>query len=127
MKFARLSLMVLAAVVALPVFADVTEDAIKLTAAGVGEEVVVAWAERQDAGNISAQDIIRMKDGKVPDRAIATLIRSGSSRSAAAPKLLTRDDRGQLVERDAQPAAPAIQTVPAVQRESVQYVQPTTY
>ena len=41
MKYARLSLMALAAVLALPVFADTVDDCIKLAQGGVGEEVIV--------------------------------------------------------------------------------------
>lgn len=77
MKYARLSLMALAAVLTLPVFADTVDDCIKLAQGGVGEEVIVAWAERQNATSMSATEVLRLKDGKVPDRAIAALLRSG--------------------------------------------------
>src|SRR5438105_14620712 len=79
MKTTRLSLLALAAVLALPVFAQgVVEDAIRLSQGGVGEEVLVAWAEKQGSQNLTAQDIIRLKEAKVPDRAVAAMIRTGA-------------------------------------------------
>lgn len=111
MNYARLTLVMLATVMALPVFADgLVDDCIKLAQGGVGEEVVVAWAERQGGGNLSAADILRLKDGKVPDRAIATLIRSGS--------------RVPMMHGEMRAEQPQIQTVPA-QHQTVAY-EPTT-
>ncbi len=74
----KFSMLVLAAILTLPVFADVTDDAIKLAQSGVTEDVIVAWCEHQQVTNITAQDVLRMRDGKVPDRAIAAMLRSAS-------------------------------------------------
>jgi hypothetical protein len=79
--------LVLAIVVALcvgvPAFADgVVDDAIKLTQQGLGEEVLVAWAEHQQVGNLSAAEIIHLKEANVPARAIAALIRAGAMSQA---------------------------------------------
>jgi len=85
MKYTRLTLLALAAVLALPVFADVVDDCIKLAQGGVGEEVIVAWADRQGGANLTAADVLRLKDGKVSDKAIATLIRAGMRMQAPMP------------------------------------------
>lgn len=73
----KLCILVLAAISALPVFADTVDDAIVLTQKGASEEVVVAWSYRH-ATNLSASDIIRLKDAGVSNRVIAAL-NSGSS------------------------------------------------
>ena len=67
MSSSRLCMAVLAAVLAVPVFADVTDDAIRLTQSGATEDVIVSWSEHQHPGFVSAQDVIRMRDAKVPD------------------------------------------------------------
>src|ERR1043165_9000721 len=109
MKFTKLSLLALAAVLALPVFAQsVVEDAIRLSQGGVGEEVMIAWAEKQNTGGLAAQDIIHLKEAKVPDRAIAALIRGGT------------------VSMPAQYAAQTDRHVTEVPGTSTTYVQPST-
>ena len=113
MNYSRLSLVLLAAVMALPVFADgLVDDCIKLTQGGVGEEVIVAWAERQGGSNLSATDVLRLKDGKVPDRAIAALLRAGI--------------RVPMMRGEMRPEQPQIQAAPAVQRQTVAYEPATT-
>ncbi|HLX62878.1 MAG TPA: hypothetical protein VKX17_16500 [Planctomycetota bacterium] len=74
----RFYVLAFAAILALPVLAEVTEDAIKLAQNGVTEDVIVAWCENQNVRNLTAQDVLRMKDGKVPDRAIAALLRTAA-------------------------------------------------
>src|SRR5436190_23670078 len=121
MKSTKLSLLGLAAVLALPVFAQsaVIDDAIKLSRGGVGEEVMIAWAEKQDAGALSAADIILLKEAKVPDRAIATLIRSGA-KSMPANYMIKSDGNTQVIEKPRD-------TVTYVEPSSSSYVQPATY
>ncbi|MEI6232348.1 MAG: hypothetical protein WCT04_04815 [Planctomycetota bacterium] len=134
MTYARLSVLALAAVMALPVFADVVDDCIRLAQGGVGEEVIVAWVERQGSADLSAADVLRMKDGKVPDRAIAALLRVG----VRAPMRQMPQTQPQQQPRYQTQEAP-IQTVavprtvsyePAtryVYSEPTSYVYPSTY
>lgn len=118
MIYSKLAVLAFAALIALPVFADgVVDDAITLTNGNAGEDVIVAWAERQQSGGtISVEDILKLKANKVPDRAIATLIRNGALKAAPVPaQYIARDESGRLVERsDAQP-----------QQQQQQYTQPT--
>ena len=118
MKYARLSLMALAAVLALPVFADTVDDCIKLAQGGVGEEVIVAWAERQNTTSMSATEVLRLKDGKVPDRAIAALLRSGRHIQMQQPM--------PAMQMEQQPMQQEAQQNVAVPR-TVSYEPSTTY
>ncbi len=74
----KLCILALAAVCALPVFADPVDDAIMLTQKGASEEVLVAWSQRHSM-NLSAQDIVRLKNGGVSDKVIAALVNSSSN------------------------------------------------
>ncbi len=78
MSSSRFTMLVLAATLALPLLADVTDDAIKLAESGVPEAEMVAWCEHQQIGYVSAQDVVRLRDGKVPERAIAALLQTAS-------------------------------------------------
>ena len=86
----RLCVLVLAAAASLPLFADVTDDAIKLTQAGASADVIVAWAQHQGGSALSAQDILRLRDAKVPDEAITALMRSTPSAPSSAVVESTR-------------------------------------
>lgn len=74
----RLCVLILAALIALPVFAEVTDDAIRLTQSGVSGEVLEAWAQRQSISAVTAQDVLRMKDAKVPDQVITIILRNST-------------------------------------------------
>ena len=84
MSYGKLVLTVMVAIfMAVPAFADgVIDDAVKLTQQGLGEEVLVAWAEHQQVGNLTAAEIVHLKEANVPARAIAALIRAGAMNSA---------------------------------------------
>ena len=112
MELAKLSLLGLAAVWALPVFAQsaVIADAIKLSHAGLGEEVMIAWAEKQESGALSAADIVQLKEAKVPDRAIMALIRSGAKSTPAGNPMMVQKPR---------------ETVTYAARSSTLYIQPS--
>ncbi|HLX65208.1 MAG TPA: hypothetical protein VKX17_28325 [Planctomycetota bacterium] len=77
----KLCILALAAMAAFatPVFADVVDDAIVLAQSGVSPDVIVAWSQHQHMGPLSAQDILRLKNAKVPDQAIAAMIQASQA------------------------------------------------
>src|SRR5258708_33248475 len=76
-----------AVLLALPVFAGITDYAITLAGSGVSDDVMIAWAQRQHDFTLSAQDIIRLRDAKLADNVIVQLIRaSNESTLADAPR-----------------------------------------
>jgi hypothetical protein len=79
MRNIRFFVLVFATVVALPAFAAVTDDAIKLAQNGIKDDVIVAWCETQPMTSITAQDVLRLKEGKVPEAAIIALIRTAAA------------------------------------------------
>ncbi len=97
----------LAMLFAVPAFAGVTDDAIQLSASGVSEEVLLAWAQRQEGVEIAPKDIIALKDGKVSDRVVVALIKRGGESYPEAPAAESRETE-------------------YVEREHVRYVEPTT-
>jgi len=113
----RIAFPLLAAVLAMPAFAQVVDDAVRLAAGGVSEDVMVTWAERQSGHEISAADIVALKDAKVSDRVIIALIRRSADTEMAAvePEPV---QRREVVRQ--QPA-------PLREREVIRYVDsPTT-
>jgi len=119
MKYTRMTLLALAAILTLPVFADVVDDCIKLAQGGVGEEVIVAWAERQGPATLTATDVLRMKEGKVPDKAIASLIRSGARMQMPMQPMMQPEMRMPAQEQPTQTIA--------VPRTVSYEASPTTY
>ncbi|MCY3018665.1 MAG: hypothetical protein NTW87_06500 [Planctomycetota bacterium] len=127
---------VVLAVVALPVFAGTVEDAIALAKGGLSEEVMLAWAEKQPGVSLSAADILRLHEAKVPAKIIVALLRNAGNAAAGA----ARAEEAQpvrIAERapaEAQPRryverapAPADEAPAPVQREVIRYVErPTT-
>ena len=75
----RRTLVVLAGallMLAVSVRAQTTDDIIALAQKGVGEEVMVAAVENaKSAFQLSAADILKLKDGKVPDKVIMAMLR----------------------------------------------------
>lgn len=127
MKQVKFGILGLVAMLALPVFAATAiDDLIKLSEGNAGEDVITAWAEKQtNVGSVSVDDILRMKAAKVPDRAIATMIRNGALANAGPRSYIARDEQGNIVTRD-EAVRPAPQ-VTYVQPTSTTYVQPTSY
>jgi len=102
----KLCILALAAMAAfaMPVFADVVDDAVMLSQSGVSDDVIVAWSQRQHVGALSAQDILRLRNGKVPDRAITAMIQASQTSSTSVN-------------------AESVQTTPS----TTYYTEPTTY
>jgi len=123
MRFIKLCLWGLAATLALPALAQsmVIVDAIKLAQAGLSEDVIVAWAEKQDAGPVSAGDVIRLTEAKVPAKAISALIRS-VAKSVAANYTVRSDINGNqmTVQRSRE-------AVTYVERSSTSCVQSSNF
>ncbi len=71
-------------------FADEVDDMIAMVQKGVGEEVMLASVEQSKSTyNLSAAQIIKLKEGKVPDKVIAAMLRhrpAGGVAVAVAPK-----------------------------------------
>jgi len=121
MFISRIAFPLLAAVMAVPAFAEVVDDAVKMAAGGVSDEVMISWAERQSGHEISAADIVSLKGAKVPDRVIIALIRrSGEDEMAIAPQQV---QRREVVRQ--QP----VRQVQVKEREVIRYVDApsTTY
>lgn len=83
----RVLTILLSGILALPAFAGVAEDAIKLKQRGASGEVMQEWARRQSGFTLSPRQIIALKNADVPGNVIATLInRSGkATANPAAP------------------------------------------
>jgi len=79
MRNINVFVLVLLATLALPALAAVSDDAIKMAQNGIQDDVIVAWCEAQQIASITAQDVLRMKEGKVPDRAIIAMIRNAAA------------------------------------------------
>lgn len=84
--------------------ADVVDDAIKLSNSGVSDEVVQAWAEQQHGFSGTAENIIALKDHKVSDRVIVTLMK-GNESTPLTSKVV--QDRGWLRRADVSVNTPA--------------------
>jgi hypothetical protein len=74
---------VLAAAACFPALAGVVDDAVKLAAGGVSLDVQLAWANRQKNFELTARDIIALKDAQVPDEVVVTLVRGSAANSTA--------------------------------------------
>ena len=126
--------------------ADVVSDTIKLTEGGVGEDVVLAWAQQQPSFQASAENIIALKDHKVSDKVILTLIKGNENIPLkAAPSNRVASDRGWLRRSDAmtarrvsdqtnveaqiasEPQAIAPRQETYIAPSTTYYVQPATY
>jgi hypothetical protein len=94
MKFSKLCIVVLATVLAFPVLAEVVDDAISLSKGGVTEDVIVTWAEHQNIRSLSTQDIVRLKEGNVPDRAISAMIKvAANNRDTSSERTVVESPR----------------------------------
>ena len=72
-------------VLAVRAHAETVDDIIALAQKGVGEEVMAATVENSKTGfQLSAADIIKCKDSKVPDKVITAMIRHHPAAPAAA-------------------------------------------
>ena len=126
--------------------ADVVSDTIKLTEGGVGEDVVLAWAQQQPSFQANAENIIALKDHKVSDKVILTLIKGYENIPLkAAPSNRVASDRGWLRKSDAmtarrvsdqtdveaqiasEPQAIAPRQETYIAPSTTYYVQPATY
>jgi hypothetical protein len=84
MFLTRLGAVVLAiATLGSSAYADIVDDAAKLAAGGVSEEVMLAWANDQGNFALTGQDVIALKDAKVPDAVIVALLRRADEVSIA--------------------------------------------
>lgn len=113
MFIARIAFPLFAAVLAVPAFAAVVDDAVRLATGGVSEEVMLSWAERQSGYEITAADIVAMKDAKVPDRVVVALIKHAGAPEIAAAEPV---ERQEVIRRE---------PVRGVEREVVRYVDST--
>ena len=131
MKYAKICFLALTVMLALPAFAEgVVNDVIQLTSSNVGEDVIVAWAERSHStATLSVNDILRMKDAKVPDKVIATLIRNGAlaqaASAAAAMPIVARNEEGRIVQREAAPVTQTTEVRYVESQPSTTYVTPS--
>jgi len=69
------------------------DEAARLVQAGLGEDVLLAWAAALEPyASVSADTIIKLKDAKVPEKVIAALVRRGGAaqRAAADDVLISR-------------------------------------
>jgi hypothetical protein len=95
---------VLAAAVTFPALAGVVDEAVKLAAGGVAADVQLAWANRQKNFELSARDIIALKDAQVPDDVVMVLVRNSASSSMAEAREVAPRETARYVERElAQP------------------------
>lgn len=62
--------------------ADAVDDMVTLAQRGIGDEVLLAKAETSAMPALTTQDILRLKEGRVSDRVIATMIRRGTTAQA---------------------------------------------
>lgn len=127
MKQTRLLALLFVIAAGVPAFAGVVDDAIALASRGVSEDVISAWAEGKGGEAISVDDIVRMKDAKVPQAVIAMIIRQQNRAPAvaAAPAPAQRYSRTDNYADEAQPAAR--ETVRYVERPTTSYVTPAVY
>ena len=119
-------IMIVLAVLTLPVFADVADDAIRLAGSGVSEEVLVAWAEKQHATPLNAADILKMREGKVPEKIIVELIH-GTAMAQTATRGIPHAAVAQGAEHRAIQYTPPVVQAPAQVEEPVYVAPPTTY
>lgn len=76
---------ILLSILAVRASAETTEDILALTQKGMGEEVLLATIERSKGSfNLTAADILKLKDAKVPDKVIAAMIRHKGATGEAA-------------------------------------------
>ena len=87
----KMALIILAAVMALPVFADVADDAIQLAQKGVNEQIIEAWAQRQAGVSLTSQDILRMKEANVSEAVIGILSQNGATAQSQTQSIYTPD------------------------------------
>jgi len=116
--------------------ADTVDDMVTLAQRGIGDEVLLAKAETGSMPALSTQDILRLKDGRVSDRVIATMIRRGSSAQAPSRIDYTADKYGTeatdpVIGTPAPLAVAPVQRVIEVQRSAPVYstvaYQPAVY
>src|SRR5579862_3907027 len=90
--------------------ADLTDDVIKLSGSGVSDDVMLAWAEQQHGAALSAENILALKDHKVSDKVILTLLRGSENVPLNVAQLPSKvvQDRGWLrkVDETVAPQAP---------------------
>ena len=122
------------AVLTMPVFAGVADDAIRLAGSGVSDDVVIAWAEQQHGASVNAVDILKMKEGKVPEKVILELIHAATLAQTAMQSIPPTDRYVSTPAPVAQPAeqpivqyAPPVVQTPAPMVEPVYVAPATTY
>jgi hypothetical protein len=97
-------LAVVLSILAVRVSAETIDDILTLAQKGMGEEVLLATVERSKGSfNLSAADILKLKDAKVPDKVIAAMIRHKGAAGEAAvamprelPPALPKEDQPVL-------------------------------
>jgi hypothetical protein len=126
MKQTRLLAILFAIAASVPAFAGVVDDAIALASRGVSDDVIAAWAEGKGGEAISVDDIVRMKDAKVPQGVIAMIIRQQNRAPAiaAAPAPAQRYSRADNYADEAQPEQ---RETRYVERPSASYATPAVY
>ena len=97
--------------VAANVRAETLDDIITLAQKGVGEDVMLATVENSQSDfQLSVADIVKLKDGKVPDKVIAAMLRHHPQAPAPAPVAIRARQAETPVEA-ARPAAGATGTL----------------
>ncbi|MGD0092749.1 MAG: hypothetical protein ABSE73_22790, partial [Planctomycetota bacterium] len=113
----------LVAVLAGRAFAQTTADIVLLAQKGVGEEVMVAFVEASSSSiQLSADDIVKLKDAKVPDKVIVALLRHRPAARQVAQERPAPVDNCQAPVVGRPVPEPAV-----VERERVVEVPSTTY
>ena len=79
----------------------IADDLLKLAQKNVGEEVMLAFVEASNSAiELSAADIITLKEAKVPDKVIVAMLRHHpAARPASQPQLAKENKPEQIITR----------------------------
>ncbi len=95
--------------------APATDDLIKMARSGVDEEVLSAYIESSpDTFDLSADDIITLKDLGVPSKIISEALRHGHANESDSAAAIAARETIQAASNDTGTASPAVLTAAAV-------------
>ncbi|MGD0090381.1 MAG: hypothetical protein ABSE73_10725 [Planctomycetota bacterium] len=95
-------------------FAQTVDEVISLAQKGVGEDVLTAFVETSGAPSaLSAAEIIKLKDAKVPDKVVVAMLqRNAAARVAAGSRAYQETESKYRVRRDDNQATVEYQPAP---------------
>ena len=99
----------------IPARAEIVDDTIQMSAAGAGDDVIIAWLQKQGGYSMNADRVLRLKAGKVSDRVVMAMLQSAAGPGVPAvateapadpaPAPVTEETEGRAVSEEYVPSS----------------------